>query len=95
MEVFYFIEYSQLTKLQFEEVMEELLGKPVWLEVKTDIVSVNVFYENFEFLSFVNGKYQFGFLEYDEENEHKNLLINQVDVLEIHRNPFALNVGAE
>ena len=87
--------YHQLTKLQFEEIMDELLGKPVWLEVRTDTISKHTFYDEFEFLNFVNGKYQFGFLEYQEENEYKNLLINQNDVLEIHRNPFAPSMGAE
>jgi len=87
--------YHQLTKLQFEEIMDELLGKPVWLEVRTDTVSVNVLYDGFEFLNFLNGKYQFGFENYDEEKEYKNLLINQSDILDIHRNPFAPSMNAE
>jgi len=89
------MEYNQLTNLQFEEIMEGLLGKPVWLEVKTETVIVNVLYDGFEFLSFVNGKYQFGFENYDEENEYKNLLINQSDILDIHRNSFAPSMNAE
>jgi len=87
--------YHQLTNEQFEEIMDELLGKPIWLEVRTDTVNVNVLYDGFEFLSFVNGQYQFGFLEYDEENEHKDLLINKSDVLCVHRNPIAPSMGAE
>jgi len=87
--------YNQLTNEQFEEIMDELLGKPVWLEVRTDAVSVNVLYDGFEFLSFVNGQYQFGHEIYDEENEYKNLLINQLDVLDIHRNLIAPSIGAE
>jgi len=89
------MEYNQLTRDQFEEIMDELTGKPVWLEVRTDTISVNVLYDGFEFLSFVDGKYQFGNLEYQEENEHKDLLINQDDVLDIHRNPIAPSMGAE
>ena len=89
------MDYNQLTKSQFEEIMDELLGKPVWLEVRTDTVSKHTFYENFEFLSFVNGKYQFGNLEYNEEREYENLMINQLDVLDIHRNPIAPSMGAE
>ena len=87
--------YNQLTNLEFEEIMEELLGETVWLEIRTDTINIHVLYEGFEFLSFVNGKYQFGFLEYQEENEYKNLLINQSDVLDIHRNPIAPSMGAE
>ena len=89
------MKYSQLTKLQFEEIMDELLGNIVWLEVRTDAVNIHVLYDGFEFLSFTNGKYQFGFLEYDAENEYKNLLINQSDILDIHRNPIAPSMGAE
>jgi len=89
------MDYKQLTKLQFEKIMDKLLGETVWLEVRTDAVSVNVLYDGFEFLSFTNGKYQFGFLEYNVENEYKNLLINQLDVLDIHRNPIAPSMGAE
>ena len=89
------MDYNQLTKLQFEEIMDELLGETVWLEVRTDTVSKHTFYENFEFLNFVNGKYQFGFLEYQEENEYKCLMINQLDILDIHRNPIAPSMGAE
>ena len=87
--------YNQLTKLQFEEIMDELLGETVWLEVRTDSVNIHVLYEGFEFLSFMNGKYQFGFMEYDQENEYRNLLINQSDVLVIHRNPITPSMGAE
>jgi len=89
------MDYNQLTKLQFEEIMDELLGETVWLEVRTDTVSKHTFYENFEFLNFVNGKYQFGFLEYNEEREYENLMINKLDVLDIHRNPIAPSMGAE
>ena len=87
--------YHELTKLQFEEIMGNLTDLPVWLEVRTDTVSKYTFYENFEFLSFVNGKYQFGFLNYNEEKEYENLLINQSDILCIHRNPFAPSMNAE
>ena len=87
--------YNQLTNLEFEEIMEELLGETVWLEIRTDTVSKHTFYDGFEFLSFINGKYQFGFLEYNEEREYENLMINQLDVLDVHRNPIAPSMGAE
>ena len=89
------MDYNQLTKLQFEEIMDELLGKPVWLEIRTDTVSKHTFYDGFEFLSFINGKYQFGFLEYNEEREYENLMIRIDDILDIHRNPIAPSMGAE
>jgi len=89
------MDYNQLTKLQFEEIMDELLGKPVWLEIRTDTVSKHTFYDGFEFLSFMNGKYQFGFLEYNEEREYENLMIRIDDILDIHRNPIASSMGAE
>jgi len=89
------MDYNQLTKLQFEKIMDKLLGETVWLEIQTDTVNIHVLYEEFEFLSFVNGKYQFGFLEYDMENEYKCLMINQLDILDIHRNPIAPSMGAE
>jgi hypothetical protein len=77
--------------------MFNLFEKPVWLEVKTKTVSVDIFYNEFEFLAFNSGKYQFGHLSYECEHElqYQNLLIKKSDILCIHRNPFATTVDAE
>ena len=77
--------YNQLTKLQFEEIMEEITDG-LWLKVVCDSVSVNVFYPEFEFLVFESdNKYQFGHLEYDEENNFQNIIIDVDDIDTIHR----------
>jgi len=78
------MDYNQLTKLQFEEIMESLTGG-LWLKVVCDSVPVNVFYPEFEFLVFNSGKYQFGHLEYDEENNFQNIIIDADSVVGIHR----------
>lgn len=91
------MKYEQLTKNQFVEIMENLLEKPVWVTVKTKTVNVDVFYNEFEFISFNNGKYQFGHMvdECEYELQYQNLLIKKSDILCIHRNPFAPTVNAE
>ena len=77
--------YNQLTKLQFEEIMESLTGG-IWLKVVCDSVSASTFYPEFEFLVFVDsGKYQFGHLEYDEENNFQNIIIDINDIDTIHK----------
>jgi len=89
------MEYERITKDQFEEIMDKLEGQSVWLEIRTDTISASIFYEEFEFLNFTDGKYQFGHLVYDEEHEYDNLRINQHEIVNIHRNPFAPTVNAE
>ena len=77
--------YNQLTKLQFEEIMGNLTDG-LWLKVVCDSVSANVFYPEFEFLIFGDcEKYQFGHLEYDEENNFQNIIIDADDIDTIHR----------
>jgi len=77
--------YNQLTKLQFEEIMGNLTDG-LWLKVVCDSVPVNVFYPEFEFIVFGDSKkYQFGHLEYDEENNFQNIIIDVDDICSIHR----------
>ena len=78
------MDYNQLTNEQFEEIMEQISGG-LWLKVVCDSVSVNVFYSEFKFLVFNSGKYQFGHLKYDEENNFQNIIIDVDSVVEIHR----------
>jgi len=86
--------YNQLTKLQFEEIMDEVSGG-LWLKVVCDSVPVNVFYPEFEFLVFNSGKYQFGHLEYNEENNFQNIIIDVDSVVEIHRCSISSMFDAE
>jgi len=76
--------FNQITNLEFEEIMEQISGG-LWLKVVCDTVPVNVFYPEFEFLVFNSGKYQFGHLEYNEENNFQNIIIDLNDIYEIHR----------
>ena len=76
--------FNQITNEQFEEIMEQISGG-LWLKVVCDSVPVNVFYPEFEFLVFNFGKYQFGHLEYNEENNFQNIIIDVDSVVEIHR----------
>ena len=77
--------FKQITNEQFEEIMEGLTDG-LWLKVVCDSVSVNMFYPEFEFLVFGDSeKYQFGHLEYNEENNFQNIIIDVDSVVEIHR----------
>ena len=76
--------FNQITNEQFEEIMEQISGG-LWLKVVCDSVPVNVFYPEFEFLVFNFCKYQFGHLEYNEENNFQNIIIDVDSVVEIHR----------
>ena len=87
--------YHQLTKTQFEEIMENLTGG-LWLNVVCDTITVNVFYPEFEFLTFADcEKYQFGHLEFDDENNFQNVIIDADDIVEIHKCPISPIFNAE
>jgi len=86
--------FNQLTNLEFEEIMGNLTDG-LWLKVVCDSVTVNVFYPEFEFLVFNSGKYQFGHLEYNEENNYQNICIDTDNVVEIHRNKYSPMFRAE
>jgi len=88
------MEYNQLTNYQFEEIMSNLTGG-LWLSVVCDTISVNVFYPEFEFLTFVDNKYQFGHLEFDDENNFQNIIIDADNIVEIHRCPISPIFNAE
>ena len=87
--------YEQITNNQFLETMERLQGRSVWLKVICDTILVSVFYPDFEFLSFTNGKYQFGHADYNEENNYQNLMIDIDTIAEIHRNKYSMFFGEE
>jgi len=87
--------YSKLTKFQFEEIMEQISGG-LWLKVVCDSVITNHFYPEFEFLVFGDcEKYQLGHLEYNEENNYQNICIDTDNVVEIHRNKYSPMFCAE
>ena len=76
---------NQLTNEQFEEFMESFNDTPVWLKVLCGTVNLDVYYPEFEFLIFTEiGKYQFGHLNYDEENNYQNIIIKMDDIESIH-----------
>jgi len=76
---------NQLTTEQFEKFMLKFNDKSVWLKVLCGTVNVDMYYENFEFLIFNTlNKYQFGHLDYNEENNHQNIMIKIDDIEEIH-----------
>ena len=87
--------YERISNDQFLEIMERLQGKPVWLKVQTKTIFVDRLYPKLEFLNFTSGKYQFGFQNYDEENEYRRLIINQRDIFDIHKEYFPLGVNTE
>ena len=75
---------NQLTNEQFEEFMESFNDTPVWLKVLCGTVNFDVYYPEFEFISFTNNTYQFGHLNYDEENNYQNIIIKIDDIESIH-----------
>jgi len=75
---------NQLTNEQFEEFMESFNDTPVWLKVLCGTVNFDVYYPEFEFISFTNNTYQFGHLNYDEENNYQNIIIKMDDIEAIH-----------
>jgi len=87
--------YKQITNNEFEEIMDQSINKPVWLDVVSDTVSIPIQYPNFEFLVFNSGKYQFGHAEYDEENNYQNLMIDIDCVAEIYRNEYSMFFGEQ
>jgi hypothetical protein len=90
--------FEEITQGQFQEIMENLLGKDVWLGVYTDTISVRINYPEFEFLHFVKGAYQFGHMfNGDGENElnYQNIEINVNEIISIHRDTMSLTVEAE
>lgn len=88
--------YEQISKVQFESIMENLQEKSVWLKIHTNTLSYDILFELFEFLNFVNGKYQFGVVDYqDWSNDSRPLLISQLDILKIHRNIIVSDMNGE
>jgi hypothetical protein len=66
--------------------LEQLTGESVWLKVFSDTIDVDILYPSFEFLHFPKIKqYQFGHVEYSEENNYQNILIDICDIAEIHK----------
>ena len=88
------MDYERISNDQFEEIMDGLFNLPVWLKIQTASVTADILYENFEFLSFQNGKWQFG-RDDSETYEYDNLIISKDFVSSIHRNTFAPGLGAE
>ena len=90
--------FDVITKEQFEEIMEDLLGKNVWLGIHTDTISVHINYSEFEFLHFTKGTYQFGHMfnkEEENELEYQNVEVGIDDIVSIHRDTTFLTVNAE
>ena len=76
---------NQLTNEQFEEFMLNFNDRSVWLRVLCGTVNLDVYYPEFEFLIFTEiEKYQFGYLNYDEENNYQNIMIKIDDIEVIH-----------
>ena len=75
---------NQLTTEKFEEFMLKFNDSPVWLRVLCGTVNLDVYYPEFEFISFTNNTYQFGHLNYDEENNYQNIIIKIDDIESIH-----------
>jgi hypothetical protein len=84
-----------ISKEKFEQIMDGLQGEEVWLKINTDTVNVDVIYPEFEFLAFVNEKYEFGVQDYDEESIIQNVCIKENEVAEIHRDRVAPTLNGE
>jgi len=80
---------NQLTAEQFEEFMLRFNDTSVWLKVLCGTVNLDVYYPEFEFLIFESlNKYQFGHLEFNEENNHQNIMIKIDNIEVIHTSIF-------
>lgn len=86
--------FEKITHKKFVDIMEKMLGENIWLKLCTSAFTANIRYEDFEFLEFVSGKYQFGRQQYSEE-DYDTLLINKSDILIIHRDKFCPTVNQE
>jgi len=75
---------NQLTTEKFEDFMLRFNDTSVWLRVLCGTVNLDVYYPEFEFISFTNNTYQFGHLSYDEDNNHQNIIIKIDDIESIH-----------
>lgn len=84
-----------ISKEKFEQIMDDLQSERVELMVNTDTVNVNVAYPEFEFLSFTNGKYQFGVQDHDEESDIYLMLIKKDEIKEIQRDEIAPTLDSE
>jgi len=90
--------FDEITQEQFEEIMETLLGKDVWLGVHADTISVSINYPEFEFLHFTKGAYQFGHIFNEEEEyelQYQDIEVGINDVISIHRDSFSLTSDSE
>ncbi len=86
-----------ISKEYFIDVMNNLQGECIWLKINTGTVNVDITYSKFEFLYFKQiGKYKFGSQDYDEENiVNQELIINENDIKEIHKDEFASTLNDE
>ena len=85
-----------ISKGQFESIMEKMQGQSAWLKIYTDIINVDFFYPKLEFLIFINGKYQFGDGDFDEEEtRNQNIIIDKKDIYRIHRDEFSMTLDNE
>ena len=90
--------FEEITQEQFQEIMETLLSKDVWLGIYTDIISVRINYPEFEFLRFTKGAYQFGHMYHEEEEnelQYQDVEINVNEIISIHRDSFSPTVNGE
>jgi len=88
--------YEKITNNQFQEIVERLTGRSVWLKVFSDTIDIDVLYQNFEFLHFPKiEQYQFGHVVYNEENNYQNILIDICDINSIHRDSTLPTISGE
>jgi len=87
--------WKVISKDECIDIMELLNGECVWVNIHTETVNIHRMFAEFEFLVFESGEWQFGHLEYDEENEYQNIIIHSDDIQSIQRDEFAPTVGSE
>lgn len=83
--------FDKILKVQFEEVMNSLVGREVSLKFYSDTINISAGYNDFKFDVLENGRYQFS----NPHDDTQTLLIDTEQIDEIHRDRFASTLNSE
>lgn len=83
--------FDKILKVQFEEVMNSLVGREVSLKFYSDIINISAGYNDFKFNVLENGRYQFS----NPHDDTQTVLIKAEQIDEIHRDRVAPTMNSE
>lgn len=85
--------YEEITSESFEELMNELYQKEIWITVIVPLTTIHLYYPEFEFLSFETGEYQFG--TEDVDSVHLPFSVKTEEINSIHRDVMLPTLNSE